>query len=135
MCRLWRDLGRYYVKRGPVMWASFHRDACPSPDGNGRAVGITIDDSTIFGSESGRIGDEAIVSFSIGREIDNTRLDEGIDEMVEDARHVLQRLRLEEASDGDPLLIGSGMDSATAAEWESQDFGLCGVRIVFTVTF
>lgn len=123
--------GRYYVRRGPINFASFQFDRFP------RAVAIICDDSSLplpqeqFPFQGARISFE--IGMSMPDEASGSIDDEAIDALRDDCTDILLQLLEATDTEGDNIVLRIDLGQARVIEWHDADRNLQGVILSFTL--
>lgn len=130
LVNLWRRVrgAGYYVKRGPVYWAN--HDFAKRP----RAVSILLNAGSFL-----RERNEVNVSFEIASrwELDpaDPQMDEGLqDDMLDDAKWVLQELAGATDENGDSVVLQARKDDKFQ-EFSDPDVRVQGVVVFVDITY
>lgn len=122
--------GSYFVKRGPIHWASFDFEELP------KAVAILVDDLSFMkndGINDANISFEVAARMATGKE---SEVDDGLlDEIIDDAIWVIRSLKQAKNSQGDNVIMRLSERTARITEWHDPDVRVQGVVASFQVEY
>lgn len=120
--------GRYFVKRGPIVWPTHNFDSHPY------AISIQIDSCSIIKRDGIQNASLSLEIAAKMRSSDQNDIDDSLsDEIIEDAEIILMKLRNEQVG-SDPVVFHVG-DDASVTEFYDTEFQVQGIIVSFNVKF
>lgn len=121
--------GVYFVKRGPIDWATFPFDSHP------RAISILADDLSLFKELN-----EASLTLEIAAQIrtqgEDPGLDDGLmDEFIDDAEWVVRSLIGKDNASGDAVVLKTDLEDSRAIEFHDPQLKVQGIIVNFDVSY
>lgn len=121
--------GVYFVKRGPIDWATFPFNQ------HSRAISILVDDQSLFLDIN-----VASLTLEFGAQLrsvsDDPGLDDGLmDELTDDAEWVVRSLIDSSNSQGDAVVLRTDLKESRAIEFHDAQLMVQGIVVNFEVSF
>ena len=124
--------GAYFVKRGYINWSSFPFEKYP------RAIAILVDEENLFRDHTGfadaRISLEIFTSIPDSDE--DPQIDDGVlDELIDDARWIMESLEQSRNKQGDPIVFKMKRNTSSVVESHDATLMVQGIVAIIQVTY
>lgn len=123
--------GKYFVRRGAIMWAGFNFEANPY------AVSIQLDEAALFNNNAGfkptKISIELATALNDNNPVEPEIDDDAIEGLITDTQDALTAWTSARDSNGDPYVIKLERLSASAVEFHDPVLRVQGIVVSLNV--